>query len=97
MKTRAAGLTHVGTLAAGKLYAAMFELTRGDHLRATPDAYELVRLAREQEMGGMFRAFGMYLEGWASAASGASGSGLEDMRRGVEQLVNRTFCFSTVY
>ena len=93
MKTRAAGLTHVGTLAAGKLYAAMFELTRGDHLRATPDAYELVRLAREQEMGGMFRAFGMYLEGWASAASGASGSGLEDMRRGVEQLREQNVLF----
>ena len=34
----------------------------------------------------MFRAYGAFLEGWASAASGASGSGLEDMRRGVEQL-----------
>ena len=93
MKTRAAGLTHVGTLAAGKLYAAMFDLMRGDHLRATPNAFELVRLAREQEMGGMFRAFGMYLEGWASAAIGASGSRLEDMRRGVEQLREQNVLF----
>jgi class 3 adenylate cyclase/tetratricopeptide (TPR) repeat protein len=93
MKTRAAGLTHVGTLAAGKLYAAMFDLMRGDHLRATPNAFELVRLAREQEMGGMFRAFGMYLEGWASAAIGVSGSRLEDMRRGVEQLREQNVLF----
>ena len=28
----------------------------------------------------------MFLEGWASAASGAPGRGLEDMRRGVELL-----------
>ena len=28
----------------------------------------------------------MFLEGWASAASGATGGGLEDMRRGVELL-----------
>jgi predicted ATPase len=34
----------------------------------------------------LFRAYGAFLEGWASAASGAIGSGLEDMRRGVEQL-----------
>ena len=31
MQTRIADLTHVGTLASGKLYAAMFELMRGDH------------------------------------------------------------------
>ncbi|HZZ24304.1 MAG TPA: AAA family ATPase [Roseiarcus sp.] len=93
MKTRVAGLTHVGTLASGKLYAAMFELMRGDHLRATPNAFELVRLAREQEMGGMFRAFGMFLGGWTSAASGASGGGLEDMRRGVEQLREQNVLF----
>ena len=34
----------------------------------------------------MLRAFGVFLEGWASAASGASGGGLEGMRRGVELL-----------
>ena len=31
MQTRIAGLTHVGTLAFGRMYAAMFELMRGDH------------------------------------------------------------------
>ena len=30
MQTRIADLTHVGTLAIGKLYAALFELMRGD-------------------------------------------------------------------
>ena len=34
----------------------------------------------------MCRAFGVFLEGWATAASGALGGGLEDMRRGVELL-----------
>ena len=70
----------------------MFELMRGDHLRATPNAFELVRLAREQELA-MFRAFGVFLEGWASASSDASGSGLEDMRRGVEQLREQNVLF----
>ena len=92
MKTRVAGLTHVSTLASSKLYTAMFELMRGDHLRATPNALELVRLTGEQELP-MFRAFGVFLKGWASAASGASGSGLEDMRRGVEQLREQNVLF----
>ena len=92
MQTRVAGLTHVSTLASGKLYAAMFELMRGDRLRAAPNAFELVRLAREQELP-LFRAFGVFLEGWASAASGASGTGLEDMRRGVEQLREQNVLF----
>ena len=54
-------------------------------LRAAPNALELARLAREHELP-MFRAFGVFLKGWATAASGATGGGLEDMRRGVEQL-----------
>ena len=92
MKTRVAGLTHISTLASGKLYAAMFELMRGDHLRATPNALELVRLTGEQELP-MFRAYGVFLKGWTSAASGASDSGLEDMRRGVEQLREQNVLF----
>ena len=85
MQTRIAGLTHVGTLAFGRMHAAMFELMRGDHARAAPNAFELARLAREHELT-MCRAFGVFLEGWATAASGAPGGGLEDMRRGVELL-----------
>ena len=85
MQTRIAGLTHVGTLAFGRMHAAMFELMRGDHARAAPNAFELARLAREHDLP-MWRAFGVFLEGWATAASGAPGGGLEDMRRGVELL-----------
>ena len=85
MQTRIADLTHVGTLAFGRMYAAMFELMRGDHARAAPNAFELARLAREHDLP-MWRAFGVFLEGWATAASGAAGGGLEDMRRGVELL-----------
>src|SRR5271166_1875568 len=43
------------------------------------------RLAREHELP-MWRAFGVFLEGWATAVGGVVGSGLEDMRRGIEQL-----------
>jgi predicted ATPase len=85
MQTRIAHLTHVGTLAMGRTYAAIFELMRGDSARAAPNAFELARLAHEHELT-MFRAFGLFLEGRATAASGTPGDGLEGMRRGAEQL-----------
>ncbi len=47
MQTRVAGLTHVGTLASGRMHAAMFELMRGDDARAAPNTFELARLAGE--------------------------------------------------
>ena len=84
-EVRIADLTHVGTLAPGRMHAAMVDLMRGDRARVAPNAFELTRLAREFDLN-LFRAFGVFLEGWASAASGASGSGLEAMRRGVELL-----------
>ena len=58
---------HIGTLAMGRMHAAMFELMRGDHARATQNAVELARLAREHELP-MYGAFGAFLEGWATAA-----------------------------
>jgi len=65
----------------------MFELMRGDLLRVgRPTRPIHMRLAREHDLSKMERAFGLFLEGWATAASGAPGDGLEDMRRGVEQL-----------
>ena len=82
MQTRIAHLTHVGTLAPGRMHAALFELMRGDRARTAPDAFELVRLAQEHDLP-VFRAIGMFLEGWTATASGG---GLEDMRRGVEDL-----------
>ena len=49
------------------MHAAMFELMRGDRARAAPNAFELARLAREHDLP-MWRAFGVFLEGWATAA-----------------------------
>ena len=85
MQTRIAGLTHVGTLAVGRMHAAMFELMRGDHLRAAQNAFELARLAREHDLN-LWRAFGVFLQGWAASQSGALADGLEDMRRGAALL-----------
>jgi ATP/maltotriose-dependent transcriptional regulator MalT len=85
MQTRLADLTHVGMLAFGRMHSALFDLMRGDHARAAPKVFELARLAREHELA-MHGAFGVFLEGWAIAASGALAAGLENMRRGVELL-----------
>jgi predicted ATPase len=84
-QARIAGHPHIGTHAFGKMHAAMFELMRGDPSRATANAVELARLARERELP-MWGAFGAFLEGLAAAESGAPGGGLEDMRRGVDLL-----------
>jgi class 3 adenylate cyclase/tetratricopeptide (TPR) repeat protein len=85
MRRRIADLTHVGTLAFAIGYAAFFQLMRGDHGRAASNAFEFARLVRVQELP-MFRAFGVFFEGWAPSAGGGIGTGLDDMRRGVEQL-----------
>ena len=85
MQTRIADLTHVGTLASARIHAAMFALMRRDDMRAAQNAVELARLVREHDLP-MFRAFGVFLEGLATAASGEIGRGLSDMRRGVELL-----------
>ena len=84
-EARSAGFAHIGTRAHGKLHVAMFELMRGDLLRVALNADELVRLAREHDLP-TWRAYGIFLEGLASAQSGPAGGGLEDMRRGVELL-----------
>ena len=44
-----------------------------------------LRLAHEHEMP-LWGAFAVFLEGWASAASGEAGGGLDGMRRGVDSL-----------
>jgi predicted ATPase len=85
MKARIADVSHVFTHGMGWLYAAMFELMRGDLARGTENSLELARLAREHELL-MIRAFNVFLEGWASAMSGPSSDGLGNMHRGVEML-----------
>jgi predicted ATPase len=84
-QARLAGITHVGTHAIGRQHSAVFELIRRHGRRAAQNACELARLAREHDLT-MFRAFAVFLEGWAKAENEALGDGLEDMRRGVELL-----------
>ena len=85
MQTRIAALTHVGTLALGRMHAAMFELMRGEPARAAQNAFELVRLTREYDLN-MWGAFAVFLQGLAASHTGAPTDGLEDMRRGAELL-----------
>ena len=82
---RSADFTHAGMRAFARMHSALFDLMRRDHARAAPKAFELVRIAREHELT-MYGAFGAFLEGWASAAGGAPGGGLDGMRRAVEKL-----------
>ena len=88
-RARIAGLPHVQTRAYGKSQGAMFELMRGDLSRVARNAAELAaelaRLAREHDLP-LWRAFGVFLQGLARAESDAPGSGVEDMRRGVDLL-----------
>ena len=85
MQTRIADLTHVGTLAPGRMHAGMFALMRRDYERAVQNAVELAQLVQEHDLP-MFRAFGVFLEGLATVTSGEIGRGLSDMHRGVELL-----------
>jgi class 3 adenylate cyclase/predicted ATPase len=80
-EARLAGVEHIGTRAFGRMHAAMFELLRGDIARATRNVAELARLTHEHDLP-MWRAYGVFLEGFASAQTDMA-AGLEDMRRGV--------------
>jgi class 3 adenylate cyclase/predicted ATPase len=84
-RERAEGLTHAHTLALGTMHAAMFELMRRDRPRARADVSNLARILREHDLR-LFRAFDEFLQGWATADSGALAEGLEGMRHGVESL-----------
>jgi predicted ATPase len=88
LETRIAGVAHVGTIAFGRFHLAAFELRRGDRWRIAPHALELARITREHDLP-LFRAFGLFLEGFATLDSGMPGGGLEGMRRGAELLCER--------
>ena len=60
--------------------------------RATPNAVELARLAREHDLP-MWRAYAVFLDGLVKAESGAPVEGLEDMRRGAELLRKQNVLF----
>ena len=82
---RSADFTHAGVRAFARMHSALFDLMRRDHARAVPRASELARITREHELT-MYGAFGAFLEGWATAAGGAPGDGLADMRRAIDEL-----------
>jgi class 3 adenylate cyclase/predicted ATPase len=78
---RNATLPHAGARAHGKGVVAMFELMRGELSRAASNGVELVQLAREHDLS-LVLGLGVFLEGVATAESGAAADGLEQMRRG---------------
>ena len=82
---QSASITHIGTQAYAKMYAAMFHLMRDDHERVAQNGFELARLALQSDLT-LSRAFGVFLQGWAASQSGALVDGIRDMRRGVEDL-----------
>src|SRR5271166_3700824 len=88
MLTRLKTVTHVGSLAIGRLYAGMFSLMRGDRAGVGRHAVELTRIVREHDLP-MFRAFGVFLEG----VSRLDGLGLEDARRGADSLREMNLVF----
>ena len=82
---RLASVAHVGTHPYAKLHTAIFELMRGDRARAAQKGSEAARLAREHDLP-LWRAYGAFFEGLATAELGALGEGLSDMRHGAESL-----------
>jgi predicted ATPase len=82
---RLASVAHIGTHPYAKLHAAMFELMRGDRARAAENGSETARLARKHDLP-LWRAYGAFFEGLATAERGALGEGLSDMRHCAENL-----------
>ena len=82
---RLASVAHIGTHPYAKLHTAIFELMRGDRARAAQNGSEAARLAREHDLP-LWRAYGAFFEGLATAELGALGEGLSDMRHGAESL-----------
>ena len=93
-ETRSAALTHTGTRAFGKQFAAMFELMRGDSARAASKANGLTQLTRQHDLP-HWGAVAGFLEGSASAQSGTAGSGLGPCVAAPRFCASRTPCFST--
>jgi class 3 adenylate cyclase/tetratricopeptide (TPR) repeat protein len=82
---RLTNVAHIGTHPYAKIHAALFELMRGDRARAAQHGSVAARLAREHDLP-MWRVYGAFFEGLATAELGALGEGLSDMRRSVEGL-----------
>ena len=78
-------LYHVPTLAYAHSMIAALDATRRDSSAARSHAEDALHLGREHGMP-LYQAMGSFFRGWATAASGAVGCGLEDMRRGAKLL-----------
>ena len=85
---RIAGLAHIATRVNGAMHKAIFEMMRGDLSASALNFAELSRLTREHDLP-HWRAFGIFLQGLATAESGAPGGGLDEMRRGAGLLRDR--------
>ena len=90
MRARIASLTNANTLAFGTMFTALFAMMRDDRSRARRSVSELTRIVCEHDLP-LFRAFDLFLEGWATADAGAPADGLESMRCGVESLRAQSF------
>ena len=82
---RTDGIAHITTIAYAKMHAAMFELMRGDRSRTASNAGELSRVARDRDLK-LWRALGLYLEGWLKFGDGAPEEGRADIARASELL-----------
>jgi predicted ATPase len=85
MRAQIGRLTHADTVAFAVTHAAMFALMSDDHLRVQTNMAELARVVGEHDLA-VFRAFGVFFDGWATVEDGSLADGLERMRRGVEDL-----------
>ena len=86
-------IPHANTRAYGKLHMALFELIRGEVSRAVPNALELGRVARENDLP-LFRALAVFLEAWAKSQTAGSADAREEMSRAADVLRERNIrCF----
>jgi predicted ATPase len=67
------------------MLACVFHMMRRDQVRAASNALEVARLAREHDLT-TWRAFGVYLESWATVENGDPEVALQNMHRGAELL-----------
>ena len=81
-------VSHVGTIAQGNLHAAMFEVMRGNHVRAAEVIRALASVAYEHDLA-LWKTLAFFLEGWSTWHAGDRNAGLVQMRAGVAQLAER--------
>ena len=88
MKSRIANIAHIGTVAYGNFHVVMFEMMRGEFAGTAPFAAALAHLASEHDLK-LWKAFGVFLQGWATWQAGECAAGLAEMRDGLVLLRER--------